>query len=127
MQNFTTVDVTVEIICIAVLIVLIVLATTAIVITLKQKRNYSKAKELIKAKEKHLKKEHKISSYTCFFNGTKKVPVITKKHRMFVEVVQPEDPEKIIQLDEAKQILKKSQSSETLSQEDLAKIEEKLQ
>ena len=46
---------------------------------------------------------------------------------MFVEVVQPEDPEKIIQLDEAKQILKKSQSSETLSQEDLAKIEEKLQ
>lgn len=72
MQNFTTVDVTVEIICIAVLIVLIVLATTAIVITLKQKRNYSKAKELIRAKEKHLKKEHKISSYTCFFNGNKK-------------------------------------------------------
>lgn len=127
MQNFTTVDVTLEIVCMAVLLVLIVLATTAIVITLKQKRNYNKAKELIKAKEKHLKKEHKISSYTCFFNGIKKVPVITKKHRMFVEVVQPEDPEKIIQLDEAKEILKKNKSSETLSQEELEKIEEKLQ
>lgn len=57
----------------------------------------------------------------------KKVPVITKKHRMFVEVVQPEDPEKIIQLDEAKEILKKNKSSETLSQEELEKIEEKLQ
>ncbi len=68
MQNFTTVDVTVEIVCIAVLLVLIVLAATAIVITLKQKRNYNKAKELIKTKEKHLKKEHKISS--PFFNIT---------------------------------------------------------
>ena len=46
---------------------------------------------------------------------------------MFVEVVQPEDPEKIIQLDEAKEILKKNKSSETLSQEELEKIEEKLQ
>ena len=126
MQNFTTVDVTIEIVCIAVLLVLIVLATAAIIITLKQKRNYNKAQELIKAKEKHLKKEHKISSYTCFFNGTKKVPVITKNHMMFVEVVQPKDPEKIIQLDEAKEILK-NKSSETLSQEELEKIEEKLQ
>ena len=45
---------------------------------------------------------------------------------MFVEVVQPKDPEKIIQLDEAKEILK-NKSSETLSQEELEKIEEKLQ
>lgn len=126
-NNLSTVDTIIEISCVATLIILAAIVTIVIVLALKQKRNYNKAKELIKAKEKHLKKEHKISSYTCFFNGTKKVPVITKKHRMFVEVVQPEDPEKIIQLDEAKQILKKSQSSETLSQEDLAKIEEKLQ
>ena len=36
-------------------------------------------------------------------------------------------PEKIIQLDEAKEILKKNKSSETLSQEELENIEEKLQ
>lgn len=46
---------------------------------------------------------------------------------MFVEVVRPDNPEKIIQLDEAKEILKKNKSSETLSQEELEKIEEKLQ
>lgn len=126
-NNLSTVDTIIEISCVATLIILAAIVTIVIILALKQRRNYNKAKELIKAKEKHLKKEHKISSYTCFFDGNKKVPVITKKHRMFVEVVQPEDPEKIIQLDEAKQILKKSQSSETLSQEELEKIEEKLQ
>lgn len=126
-NNLSTVDTIIEISCVATLIILAAIVTIVIILALKQRRNYNKAKELIKAKEKHLKKEHKISSYTCFFDGNKKVPVITKKHRMFVEVVQPEDPEKIIQLDEAKEILKKNKSSETLSQEELEKIEEKLQ
>ena len=126
-NNLSTVDTIIEISCVATLIILAAIVTIVIVLALKQKRNYNKAKELIKAKEKHLKKEHKISSYTCFFNGNKKIPVITKKHRMFVEVVRPDNPEKIIQLDEAKEILKKNKSSETLSQEELEKIEEKLQ
>lgn len=126
-NNLSTVDTIIEISCVATLIILAAIVTIVIILALKQRRNYNKAKELIKAKEKHLKKEHKISSYTCFFDGNKKVPVITKKHRMFVEVVQPEDPEKIIQLDEAKEILKKNKYSETLSQEELEKIEEKLQ
>lgn len=126
-NNLSTVDTIIEVACVATLIILAAIVTIVIVLALKQKRNYNKAKELIKAKEKHLKKEHKISSYTCFFNGNKKIPVITKKHRMFVEVVRPDNPEKIIQLDEAKEILKKNKSSETLSQEELEKIEEKLQ
>lgn len=126
-NNLSTVDIIIEVVCVATLIILAAIVTIVIVLALKQKRNYNKAKELIKAKEKHLKKEHKISSYTCFFNGNKKIPVITKKHRMFVEVVRPDNPEKIIQLDEAKEILKKNKSSETLSQEELEKIEEKLQ
>lgn len=126
-NNLSTVDTIIEISCVATLIILAATVIIVIILALKQRRNYNKAKELIKAKEKHLKKEHKISSYTCFFDGNKKVPVITKKHRMFVEVVQPEDPEKIIQLDEAKEILKKNKASETLSQEELEKIEEKLQ
>lgn len=126
-NNLSTVDTIIEVACVATLIILAAIVTIVIVLALKQRRNYNKAKELIKAKEKHLKKEHKISSYTCFFNGNKKIPVITKKHRMFVEVVRPDNPEKIIQLDEAKEILKKNKSSETLSQEELEKIEEKLQ
>lgn len=123
----STLDKILEISCIVIILFLVILVTVAIFMFLKQRQNYNKAKELIKAKEKHLKKEHKISSYTCFFNGIKKVPVITKKHKNYVEVVQPHDPEKIIQLDEAKKILGKNKSSETLSQEELEKIEDKLQ
>lgn len=126
-REYSTFDKLLEISCILVMVILVVLVVIAVLIFLKQRRNYNKAKELIKAKEKHLKKEHKISSYTCFFNGIKNVPVITKKHRNYVEVVQPKDPEKIIQLDEAKKILRKNKSSETLSQEELEKIEDKLQ
>ena len=126
-NNLSTVDTIIEISFVATLIILAAIVTIVIILALKQRRNYNKAKELIKAKEKHLKKEHKISSYTFFFNGNEKVPVITKKHRRFIEVVQPKNPEKLIQLDEAKEILKKNKSSETLSQEELEKIEEKLQ
>ena len=126
-NNLSTFDTIIEISCVATLIILVAIMTIVIVLALKQRRNYNKAKELIKAKEKHLKKEHKISSYMCFFYGNKKIPVITKKYQTFVEVVRPDNPEKIIQLDEAKEILKKNKSSETLSQEELEKIEEKLQ
>ena len=108
-------------ICVTILLIIISIVIFS-VISFLQARNFNKAKKLIKKKEKHLKEEHNIVSYTCLTNG---LTAITVKKRNFVEVTSAENPKKIHSLAKSKKILKKgSNNSETLSKKDLEKIEE---